>query len=278
MSRRRSNGSAFSLFAFQDIITSVIGIIILVTMVMALELVKSVESSPSQRTNKVVGDIKGTVASVKDLKDMVSINQDLINKLTGQLQQGAATIGEMAGFDANGVGRDQTNLDLINKKMADDLAELEKDHATVNHQRQKLEDEFGKPSNDPKRIQEKLDEVEKTKKDLEAIRKSKRVIFNPTEGDAKTPWLIEVTADAIIVAKIGVTAPPSRLNGLEDFRRWAAQRNRNTEYFVLMVKPNGIEVFQQLKSTLERLKFDIGYDLLSADQTAIDPNKGAAAQ
>ena len=52
MSRRRRNHTtaAFSLFAFQDIITSVTGVMIMITLLLAVELVNRVEQSPAVQT------------------------------------------------------------------------------------------------------------------------------------------------------------------------------------------------------------------------------------
>src|SRR6056297_3616414 len=46
MKRRRSYSGGVSFFAFQDIVTGVVGIFILITIIMVLELVDRVESAP----------------------------------------------------------------------------------------------------------------------------------------------------------------------------------------------------------------------------------------
>jgi hypothetical protein len=125
-------------------------------------------------------------------------------------------------------------------------------------------------------LQRMLDEIAQRREDLENL--ENRVIFNPTEGDNKTPWLVEVTAAGITVAKTGVSAPPTKLASIEAFRTWAKQRDKTRDYFVLLVKPDGIESFQGLQARIQQMGFDIGYDLLEADKVAIDPERGAAAQ
>jgi len=162
MSRRSRRNSPFSLFAFQDIITSVTGIMILVTMMLALELIKRKE------------------------------------------------------------------------------------------------------------------QIRRTREQLQHLKKSNRMIFNPTEGDQKTPWLVELDAGAITVAKVGESARPQTFSNVERFLTWSTSRNRGAEYFVLLVKPGSVESFDKVHGTLTGRGFDVGYDVMAADQTAIDPETGAA--
>jgi hypothetical protein len=60
-----------------------------------------------------------------------------------------------------------------------------------------------------------------------------------------------------------------------DFLAWAQGRDRGREYFVLLIKPAGIEAFAEIQAELKRRGFDLGFDVLAADQTAIDPLTGA---
>ena len=46
---------------------------------------------------------------------------------------------------------------------------------------------------------------------------------------------------------------------------------------MILVKPDSIETFASLRQELQARQFEVGYDLLRADQTAIDPNTGAGA-
>lgn len=137
MSRRGQNGVAFSLFAFQDIITSVTGIMILVTLILALELLQQMEASPSQRTKEVVQDIDSTVTSVTELDAAVARNQARIADLQDRLTQGAGRIGDVAGFDQRAV--QQENAEQTRRKVQGltDVAERQKE---INDAAQEIKD------------------------------------------------------------------------------------------------------------------------------------------
>jgi hypothetical protein len=275
MARRAKNEQAFSLFAFQDIIMSVTGIMILVTLILALELMEKVENSPTQRTQDVIENIDSTVASVVDLEQTVARNQARIDELKNLLAQGDLEIGEVAGFDQRAVEQDIDNMRQMEAQLASELAELAKRMEQSADQRAEIEEEH--ESIDVAAIKKMLDDVEQKKKDLEELKN--RVIFNPTAGDAKTPWLVEITAQGITVAKTGVSAPPTKHASVNEFKAWAQQNlDKNRDYFVLLVKPDGIATFDGVRKGLRQSGFDLGFDLLETDKVAIDPEKGAAAQ
>ena len=58
MSRRRRRSAPFSLFAFQDIITSVTGIMLVITMLLALELLERTDVAPPQATAAISKDLE----------------------------------------------------------------------------------------------------------------------------------------------------------------------------------------------------------------------------
>jgi len=270
MSRRGRSSQAFSLFAFQDIITSVTGIMILVTLILAVELIQRVQQSPSGRTQQIVADMQQTVEMVDQLESRIAELQD-------QLEQGASRIGEVAGFDPRGVEADVSNMEQINSEMSAEMDQLAAELANVLQDREDIEQQAEQHADDPQRIREMLEEIQRKKQELERLRSENIVIFNPTEGDAKTPWLVEITADKVIAAKAGENAAPTQWADVEQFAAWAHGRDNTAEYFVLLVKPGGVETFSKARAYLKQLRFDVGYDLLTADQTAIDPEKGAAA-
>ena len=270
MSRRGRDSAAFSLFAFQDIITSVTGIMILVTLILALELIHRKETSPERKTQQIVTEIQTAVSQVGELESWIA-------ELKDKLEQGAKRIGEVARFDAPRVRAQVADLTEFNTQVTSDLARLAKEQQDALRRQQEAKQFQEQRADDPQTIQQLHVEIKKKLETLAKLRKSKRVIFNPTEGDAKTPWLVEVTSQGLKAAKVGETARPQSFANPAAFKAWAGKRDRDAEYFVLLVKPDGIQNFFAAREFLKQMRFDIGYDLLTAEQTAIDAEKGAAA-
>jgi hypothetical protein len=114
---------------------------------------------------------------------------------------------------------------------------------------------------------------------LERMKRLNRVVYNPTVGAGKQAWLVEVSDRSLRVAKVGETAAPLAFEGatwLDAYRQWLRNRDPAVEYFVLLIKPSGINVYGDVRDALRTNRFDIGFDVLTSDQTAIDPIVGAA--
>ena len=115
------------------------------------------------------------------------------------------------------------------------------------------------------------------KERLEKLKKENRVIFNPAGGSSKTPWLVELTINSISVAEMGKTQVPFQFSELNEFEDWLTGRNPGTQYFVLLIKPDGIKQFHSILPLLKEKNYDVGFDLLSANQSSIDPQTGAGS-
>ncbi len=264
MGRRKGNSVPFSLFAFQDIITSVTGIILLITMMMAVELVQNMQRAASAPQEQKSPAVEGT------LRGAIQENTQEIVRLERLLEE-TTTIR----FDADALRRRLANLSAA-------TAELEKQTTRIEVTQKDIERrkaELAKQSKDltPEAIEELAQEQREIAQQIEAMRKANRVIFNRPEGAAKSPWLVELNADRILVAEMGATRSPETFASAAEFLTWVGGMNNGSVYFVILVKPDSIETFAALRQELQDRQFEVGYDLLRADQTAIDPNTGAGA-
>lgn len=266
MPRRRRGSAPFSLFAFQDIITSVTGIMVLVTLFLALELVQRKEGSPPEQTKKITEDIHTTMVQ----------NQAEAAELEKRQRELSALLNEMAAYDTAAVRREIANLQAANKKLQEEAEEQARERDDADRRKKQAEAEATRIEQDRRDLDEILKKTRTKQAQLDKLKQSKRLFFNASEGAGKTPWLVELTEDHITVAQVGSVAAPRQFETTDQLVAWAKQRNRNSEYFVLLVKPDGIEKYVEVYPALRQgLKFDIGFDLLTEEQTAIDPETGA---
>lgn len=261
MSRRNRNSSTFSLFAFQDIITSLTGIIILITMILMLDLINRKHNSPEIKTEETINILQQASVEmqqeIEEFREQLALNTDLIR------------------FDPQTLREQVPELTYLNQKLNERLLHLRKEETDTKRRAKEIQDERESRSSDRQTLKILRVELEKSRKDLEKMRKSNRIIFNPTPGDTKSPSLIEIDANRLLTAKVGVTAPPKMFSSATAFQSWISGKDPQKEYFVLLVKPSGIDFFEQVRSILTKDGFDIGYDLLTSDQTAVDPQTGA---
>src|SRR5687768_7345021 len=102
--RRSQRTSPFSLFSFQDIITCVSGIIILITLMLVLELVQRRQRSPQVRTQAIASQLRTSIASAKAE----------VTKLKAALAKDSSRLEERAGV----------SVDLIRREIFDTEAEI----------------------------------------------------------------------------------------------------------------------------------------------------------
>ncbi len=277
MSRRGRGGTPISLFSFQDIITSVTGIMILITLILALEVIQKRDGSPDNRTRQITAELQAAVQQAVTIQATVAATQAEINKTRVDLSASETNLLATVKVDQQQVSRKLQDLADLNKLLAVELAASNRQVQAAADASQAIEQEKISRASDAvtletinKTVQEKLTELKK-------LREANRVIFNLTQSGPKTPWLVELGADKILAAETGKRGPAQNFATPAAFVTWARKRNRASEYFVLLVKPATIAQFEVVRLALEKANFEVGFDLLKADQTAIDPQLGAAS-
>jgi hypothetical protein len=268
MSRRGRGAPAFSLFAFQDIITSVTGIMLLVTMLLALELLQRQETSPPVAT----ADIS------RELEQVVVERNTEIEEIEARLSEQQAELAELAGHDRASAERRVADLEALHRRLEQELSELRREQAEAERRAREARAEQQRSQPDIRSTEHLQEQIRRAQEQLARLRSQQRVLFNPAAGDGKTPWLVEASADGLKAAQTGRSAPPQSFPDAVAFLAWARRQNPAAVYFVVLVKPDGIEAYRTLFSELRRLNFDLGFDLLTAGETAIDPQTGAAME
>jgi len=271
MPARRTRDQAFSLFAFQDIITSVTGIIILVMLLLTLELLQLDRLSSTSHSSTAAEPL---------LKAIEEIEQEL-DSTHHALSQGNMAIEELATLPLDEAKRQKGSLE----KEIDHLA-IEIDHKNQQQLESLLQNEVLKEAlNAPSDTKDKLESIQQSidllRKKLENLGKTNRVIYNPNANSHKRAWLVDLSLEGFQVAELGEVLPPIRFmqegrkHRLEALLSWANTRNPRTDYFILLVRPRTIEIYKGVRKELEDLGFDLGFDVIGNKFTAIDPITGA---
>ncbi len=265
MSRRRRQDPPFSLFAFQDIITSVTGIMVLLTLIVTLALITRELGAPEVQSLAVAAD----VSSVLDE------TYSEISKLQGQVETRAGKLAEFANLSPSQVRRDVHDLQQQTESLgiqADSLKD-KVDKTEKERRRWKAKQfDLGKVR---KRMQELQQDLERLRKRRQLLKQEDRLIYNPQQSSGKTAWLIDVDGERLLAARVGVSEAPRQFNRVADFLGWAQSRDASREYFVLLVRPGGIDAYYRILVTLAESGYDVGIDLIDQNQTVIDPATGA---
>lgn len=264
MARSRRRANPFSLFSFQDIITSVMGIILLAALLLAVELVTRKHGAPqstevSQVSSIVTENVSTVRADIAELKkELASLQSDSL-AAAGTLVVESESRKKVAQVRSMRMSAELTKLTAYLKERLAELARVEATSFDRRDERRKLE---------------MLEaEIRSSIAELKELRSSDRLFYNAIPGMSKTPWLIDVSAERIQVGSLpsGSTRQSPRLlhtfADIDATVEFTRELSTDGNYFLILIRPSGIERFEELLTALRGRSFDLGFDVVDEDQT-----------
>jgi len=269
--RRRSGTAPFQLFSFQDIITSVMGIVVLILLVLALELSQRQLQSPAvgqaavrHRTQEAIADAEVEIARIRTELD-------------------ASTIAQTAGISLADIAARKLALDRVQPQVESQLS-------SARRQKLRLETLLEKRTKESEsemlaaQLKEKLNKVSKLEERLKEWKEKTRIVYRTALSDGRQAWLVELNAKAFLSARVGSREPPVRFEqpDINDrtvaLLRWTDRMEPNLHLLHILVKPGGAGAFSEIEPKLRRRGFALGFDVVGAAQIAIDPTIGAGTE
>lgn len=281
MSRlRRESAPKLSFFAFQDIITSVSGILILVVLILATDLdqasTSTGRSTPEElaleqqleallvERNRVVDrlqNLRETLASADVLPSASKLTADiaelkqLIESTTKQMVDG-----KQAMAAAEAAIREQ-DLKLGLNKTREEVDAL----------RQKNEELALKDAAERSKLAELERRVALAQSQLLRVRaREGQLWFIPEPStDQREPILVVVGDVGITVDRFDKADSRSTYSagtasaGMESYLK---QLSKNQQFIVFLVRPSGIELFRRLRDQTRNAGFQTGYDAVGEDK------------
>ena len=277
MSRKRSQ-PPISLFSFQDIITSVTAIVIVIVLCLTLELLERTSHSAETVDAAAVEALQAAVALLR-------------SQLTEHLSQPASDPSLLAAAAAVTPNQVANEISERERQLADATAmlnrertraaELQKEQARVGalrfHARADLEE-----------LEHLEDRIRQAEVRLKNLLEIDRPVFMMPRGSRREGWLVVVDGSRIEAARIGVQSPPVKFGsssvnpGLDtsaalEFLKWADASLVGQRYFMIVVRPGGAVLFQELEEGLTSRSIPYGFDVIAADQALLDPTIGAGS-
>ena len=256
--RAKSGSPPIILIFFQDIITSLSGIMIFLTLMMAVDVASHHELGLSGPVLAAVNN----EAALKSLRDRL----DNLRKAVKHLSLTGLTNSDPRRALANA-----TQAIHEEKRQQDLLLEQEE----LRREIARLKRELERSRQESKLSQAEQNALESRIRKLnEALAKAlqdRGIAFIPEAGIAKTPMLVECSGTKIRAGFLTRDEAPSEFvateAGVEKFVKFAGARSASQEYFVFFLKPSSFKYGKKLALQLKEQGYDVGFDALEEDRT-----------
>jgi len=276
----RSKGLApTSFFSFQDIITCISGILILVTLLLSTQVNPNQEAETREKDKKVENqeqELSATLDQAAGVKQTIQIIQRAQIDARGlpgvfELQRDIARIQTLHRDKVAELEREKQ------QRLAEQKAAEEKERewaATATNTTARLED-VEKAVRDVKaKLEEKkrkrdemLAQLHEARADDEAMQKNRNKIWliPDASGDAKKSLVAVVSSREVSLRQFNRAEEAKKLTGpvsVAAFKRLLEPYPSSDYYTVFYVKPSGIQLFKKLRKAVEDAGYDTGYDPL----------------
>ena len=267
MSRRRGKGGTpLSLFSFQDVITSITGIMILVVLLLVLEIITH---KIEEVTRKPPINLDALIAAAEEDKA----------ELTHKVERNRADIKRLDGIDPGKVAADINREKENRAKLGKEIKRHKGEHAKASGTIDDLEGAIATATITKAGQQRVLDglqgELEKAK------RQRRRVRFTCRCG--RQHILVQCAKKGIDVQRVEgdrqvrsfAARGDSYQSALSAFLKWAFKHNKDEVHFIVVVKPSAAPYAELLVKMLYAKQFKVGCEPLIEEKNAIFADSGA---
>lgn len=262
---RRKKQNKFSLFAFQDIITSVTGIVIFITLLMSLELI--------QRHPKLAQ--ADSAELIKQLKQQLVQAQQASQMLQQQIDAQNQALSSDAFLDATSLKQKLADAEALQQQASENKLSILDQKAKAEQRLNNASQTVAKREQDAKEIQKLKKEIAHKSEQLKKLEDGKRLVFRPAQNTPKTQWLVDIAEQNVQVARMGVKSKPLKFGSYQQFQNWVSGLSSSVDYCMLLLRPDAAKSYDEVFQMLDQRGISFGYDAIDQDKIVIDPQDGA---
>lgn len=281
MSRLRREGAPkLSFFAFQDIITSVSGILILVVLILATDLEKASTSSGRGSPEEIALEERLNAL----LLERNRVVEELRRLRESQASANSAPSAAKLELDIAGL---KQQIETASRQMADARQAIAAANAKIREQdlrlgltqtreeidslRQKNDEMIRRDSAERGKLAEMERRVALAQSQLLRVRSREgQLWFIPEPStDQREPILVVVGGSGITVERFD--KPESRLSypspsAAAEWLGYLKRLNKSQQFIVFLIRPSGIDLFRRLRELARDAGFQTGYDAVEEGQ------------
>lgn len=268
---KKDNSPAISFFSFQDIITSVTGIMFLVVIMLVLMMLCQKSSSAQQKEKDLFRELTQLEQQAAELKDAIA-------KLRKQSAEQDKRIEELKKLKLE-------TLPEMKKEWIRKLRALNRGIAFLEEEKQQLKDDQKKQislalekkahlvrNQDEIRKQEDfiLSLAEKIRHKTKLFNKIKNVIrFVWNKSNPKKPVLLECSEKSIVASSLNDFIKRQTFSSYTQCLDFCKKLPPAETYFILLLKPSAFSYAEKFSLDLQKAGFERGKEVLPGEETLI---------
>jgi len=264
-----------SLLAFQDIITSVSGILMFIVLMLSLEL--SNEAAAPETPVVDAADLEQLEAAVAEARKRKTTLEGMLGASDDLARAAAAVAPEQLRAELR-------DLDLKIEDLQRSNRSLEARRDTLLADKRSAASETADSAADQTATEQALKEASRLALEISNVKSDDRPVFSLPRGFSKSGWLVVVSKDRCEVAPLGRRASPrsfpvssgllSAASDVSPFLAWSKSLDADA-YFLLIVRPGAAAAFEAIKDDFATRKVSFGYDVAGPNRKLLDPDRGA---
>lgn len=274
MSARRKSHPVVTLFAFQDVIMSVSGIIIVLVLMLSLELIQRPEQSASAAAAQVA----------RELQREIEKAEATASALEGLVRETHAQIENSGGLSAAELQRQTDTTTSDAEQLTAEIAALQARVASLEEAAKELRARAFDQQDRRRQIETARRSAAELERTLDEERSDNRPLISLPRGFSKQGWIAVLSAAEVAVAPLGRPSRPqvfSADGGLlgdsagEKLLDWTGSQSASSLYLLLVIRPDGVSTFDEIAAELDQRGIAYGFDLAPAGQALLHPERGA---
>ena len=270
---RNEEDSAISLFSFQDIITSLTGIMFLVVLLLVLMLLTS--HQPGGR--KQAEEVRELQSQIEKLRKELQSHQQTQQMLDESLQK----LKQLSAEEIEAMHRQLQEQVRQTRQKLENLTQL---NHIVRQENKDIRQKIQTAEETEKTVSKKIESLQKEiarqkellkKKEQEIKQKKKLIKFAIDSSSSKKPLLAELDADGIAVFnpeannRIDFKKTGNADAALREFNMYLAGVDKTEYYFSVAVKPSGFKYANSVLKMLKESKIERGFEILPDNQSTL---------
>lgn len=268
----RSGAGTVSFFAFQDIITAVTGILVIITVLLSLSLPETQDDAApdtSAETTALRAKLEALLRRIADLRhaseSTLASPQASPRALQMEVELLETELAELTAFTSaqKKSKPTETTASQLERSMASDLALEEADQRRLAAKLQQLKEAAAAAAATRQQADAEVRQLEASLL-AEMDRRANLVLVRDKSRTSKEPLVAVVSSEGATVHRFdeGTAAP---LRDVSAFRTALASFSPLDHYFVFYAKPSGVAQIERYFEAARNGGFEVGYDAIPED-------------